>query len=71
VKNTLLVGDGETAVIGGHTVTTVTTRRSGIPLLSSLPLIGSLFAVSNTSENRRDLIILITPKILSEASSGT
>jgi type IV pilus assembly protein PilQ len=70
VKNNILVGDGETAVIGGLTVTTVTKSRSGIPLLSSLPLIGSLFAVSNSSENRRDLIILITPKILTESTTG-
>jgi type IV pilus assembly protein PilQ len=70
VKNNILVGDGETAVIGGLTVTTVTKTRSGIPLLSSLPLIGSLFAVTNTEENRRDLIILITPKILSEGTTG-
>jgi type II secretory pathway component GspD/PulD (secretin) len=47
----------------------VTKSRSGIPLLSSLPLIGSLFAVNNNEENRRDLIILITPKILSEGGA--
>ncbi len=69
VRNNILVGDGETAVIGGLTVTTVTKSRSGIPLLSSLPLVGSLFAVTNNSENRRDLIILITPKILQESTT--
>jgi len=69
VQSNILVGDGETAVIGGLTVTTVTKTRSGIPLLSSLPLIGSLFAVSNNEENRRDLIILITPKILAEGDN--
>ncbi|MGH7560708.1 MAG: secretin N-terminal domain-containing protein, partial [Gemmatimonadales bacterium] len=69
VKNQILVADGETAVIGGLTVTTVTKTRSGIPLLSSLPLVGGLFAFSSSSENRRDLIILITPKILQESAS--
>ena len=69
VKNQILVGDGQTAVIGGLTVTTVTKTRSGIPLLSSLPLVGSLFSFSSMSENRRDLIILITPKILLESAS--
>ena len=66
-KNQLLVADGETAVIGGLTVTTVEKSRSGIPLLSSLPLIGSLFSFSSTKENRKDLIILVTPRVLSEA----
>jgi type IV pilus assembly protein PilQ len=62
------VADGETAVIGGLTVTTVEKSRSGIPLLSSLPLIGSLFSFSSTKENRKDLIILVTPRVLSDAA---
>jgi type IV pilus assembly protein PilQ len=65
-KNQILVADGETAVIGGLTVTTVEKTRSGIPLLSSLPLIGSLFSFSTTRENRKDLIILVTPRVLDD-----
>src|SRR6266545_4144807 len=65
-KNQLLVADGETAVIGGLTVTTVQKTRTGMPLLSSLPLIGSLFSFHTNSENRKDLIILVTPRVLSD-----
>jgi type II secretory pathway component GspD/PulD (secretin) len=65
-KNQLLVNDGETSVIGGLTVTTVQKTRSGIPLLSGLPIIGSLFSFSSTDENRRDLIILVTPRIVDD-----
>jgi len=68
-KNQILVSDGETAVIGGLTVTTVEKTRSGIPLLSSLPLVGSLFSFSTTRENRKDLIILVTPRVLDDASA--
>ena len=68
-KNQILVSDGETAVIGGLTVTTVEKTRSGIPLLSSLPLVGSLFSFSTTRENRKDLIILVTPRVLNENSA--
>ncbi len=39
-KNQLLVNDGETAVIGGLTVTEVTKTRSGLPLLVDLPIVG-------------------------------
>ena len=63
-SNQLLVADGETAVIGGLTVTTVEKSKSGIPLLSSLPLIGSLFSFTSTRENRKDLIILVTPRVI-------
>ena len=68
-KNQLLVADGETAVIGGLTVTTVEKTKSGMPLLSSLPLIGSLFSFSSNSENRKDLIILVTPRILNDKAT--
>src|SRR5215207_9070367 len=65
-ENQLLVNDGETAVIGGLTVTQVTNTRSGIPLLSGLPIIGKLFSFSSSTENRRDLIILVTPRIIDD-----
>ncbi len=68
-NNQLLVGDGETSVIGGLTVTTVTKSRSGIPLLSGLPIVGKLFSFSSESENRRDLIILVTPRIVDDGIS--
>jgi type IV pilus assembly protein PilQ len=69
-KNQLLVQDGETAVIGGLTVTTVTKNRSGIPLLSGLPFVGKLFSYTNDTENRRDLIILVTPRIIDDGMSA-
>ncbi|HET8632684.1 MAG TPA: AMIN domain-containing protein [Gemmatimonadales bacterium] len=65
-KNQLLVNDGETSVIGGLTVTTVQKTRSGIPLLSGLPLVGNLFSFTSNDENRRDLIILVTPRIVDD-----
>ena len=67
--NQLLVNDGETAVIGGLTVTQVTKSRSGIPLLGSLPIVGKLFTIDSDTENRRDLIILVTPRITDDGVS--
>jgi type IV pilus assembly protein PilQ len=67
--NQLLVNDGETAVIGGLTVTQVTKTRSGIPLLGSLPILGKLFSFTSDTENRRDLIILVTPRIIDDGGS--
>ena len=69
-QNQLLVNDGETAVIGGLTVTSVTHNRSGIPLLGSLPVVGKLFSYTNDTESRRDLIILVTPRIVDEGFQG-
>jgi type IV pilus assembly protein PilQ len=64
--NQLLVNDGETVVIGGLTVTEVIRNRSGIPLLSGLPVVGKLFGFSNNQERRRDLVILVTPRIIDD-----
>ena len=65
----LLVNDGETAVIGGLTQTQVTKNKSGIPLLSDLPLLGRLFSQTDTREEKRDLLILITPHIIDEGEA--
>ena len=65
-NNQLLVADGETAVIGGLTVTTVNSVRSGIPFLMDIPVLGRLFARNSKTESKRDLLILVTPHILEE-----
>ena len=65
----LLVNDGETAVIGGLTITQVTTSKSGIPFLVDLPIIGKLFGETRTQEAKQDLLILITPHIVDEGEA--
>ncbi len=67
--NQILVSDGETAVIGGLTVTEVTVTKSGIPFLVDLPILGKLFGFTSEQENRRDLLILITPHIIDDLVS--
>ncbi len=64
VMTTLMLGDGETGMVGGLVVSTVTRNRSGIPLLGALPFIGSLFSFTETRESRKDLIISVTPRIV-------
>jgi type IV pilus assembly protein PilQ len=65
----LLVNDGETAVIGGLTQTQLIRNRSGIPLLAELPLVGRLFSQTDSREEKRDLLILITPHIIDEGEA--
>ena len=66
----LLVRDGETAVIGGLTVTNVTVATQGIPFLVDLPVIGRLFGFRTSQEERRDLLILVTPHIIDDLSAS-
>lgn len=69
--NKLLVDDGETAVIGGLTLTQVDRTRTGIPFLMNLPGIGALFGFNRINERRRDLIILVTPRIIDSPAAAT
>jgi type IV pilus assembly protein PilQ len=62
----VLVNNGETAVIGGLTQIQKTKTKSGIPLLMDLPLIGRFFSQTDDREEKRDLMIMITPTIIDE-----
>ena len=71
VENEVMILDGATWVIGGLTQTTVTSTRTGIPLLVDLPIIGRLFGVTQRQESKRDLLILITPHIVDPGEAGS
>ncbi|MEP7347542.1 MAG: AMIN domain-containing protein [Gemmatimonadaceae bacterium] len=68
-RTQLLVRDGETAVIGGLTQTQIVKNRSGIPILGELPLLGRLFTQYSETEEKKDLLILITPTIIDEGQA--
>lgn len=63
-KTRLLVKDGETTVIGGIFVEDVSDSESGIPFLRKIPYLGHLFKSSQKSNNRSELLIFITPRIV-------
>ncbi len=67
--NTLMVPDGETAVIGGLTITSVSKSRRGVPFLMDLPYLGRLFSTNRKSEQKRDLVILVSPHILDDGEA--
>ena len=66
----LLVSDGQTAVIGGLTVTQVTVAKTGIPFLVDLPVLGRLFGFRTSQEDRQDLLILVTPHIIDDLTAS-
>ena len=59
------IPDGHTMSIGGLMNNTESKNVSRIPLLSSIPIIGEFFKNTSTSKDRHELIILITPTIVS------
>jgi len=62
-KTQVLVNDTETMVIGGIMKSTTTSSKEGVPGLSQIPLLGWLFRRDTNSEDERELLIFITPRI--------
>jgi general secretion pathway protein D len=60
----VLVRDGQTIMLGGLQDQQKDRSRSGVPLLSSLPVVGSLFGSSSANDTQTELYLFITPRIL-------
>ena len=58
------VRDGETILLAGLIRTNQGTGSSGIPYLSRIPVIGALFGQQNSSNNREEVLVLITPTVI-------
>ncbi|MFT5220067.1 MAG: type IV pilus assembly protein PilQ [Planctomycetota bacterium] len=64
VQSQLLVDNGQTVVLGGIYETTKTSQVTRVPFFSDLPIIGNLFKSSIEIDDRTELLIFVTPKIL-------
>lgn len=64
VTSTVLVPDGETAVIGGLLKVRSTKEKRGVPGLSKVPVLGWLFKSTTRTKDDNELMIFITPKII-------
>ncbi|RYZ16192.1 MAG: type IV pilus secretin PilQ, partial [Myxococcaceae bacterium] len=60
----VLVKDGDTTVIGGIYVRRGSTARESVPFLSKIPVLGFFFRNSLETDERQELLIFITPRIL-------
>jgi len=65
IKSTVAVQSGETIVLGGLISENDTFNKSGIPFLHDLPYIGSLFGSTLKNNDKKELVILITPRVVS------
>jgi type IV pilus secretin PilQ/predicted competence protein len=60
----VMVRQGETAVIGGLIRTAVIKAERGVPLLKDIPLLGYFFRSTANLEEKRELLIFVTPRIV-------
>lgn len=64
------VRDGETFVIGGLTQENAIKRKSKVPLLGDIPLMGNLFQQERSTRSKTELYIVITPRIVRHKRSA-
>jgi general secretion pathway protein D len=65
IQTKLTLNDGSSVLLGGLISTTIDQQDRGIPLLKDIPVVGSLFKVQGTAQTRNELIIVITPYVVS------
>ncbi|MGH8280084.1 MAG: type IV pilus secretin PilQ [Gammaproteobacteria bacterium] len=68
VKTQVLVNDGDTVVLGGIYETTNTTTVNKVPILGDIPLLGWLFRNTQLTNNKDELLIFVTPKIMTQSA---
>jgi type II secretion system protein D len=63
IKTTVSAANGSTIVLGGLITDNKRTSKTGIPLLSRIPVIGAVFRNTTTIKNRTELIVLMRPEV--------
>ncbi|MBI5097652.1 MAG: type II secretion system secretin GspD [Nitrospirae bacterium] len=69
-KTSIVVPDKQGIVIGGIMEETKDKGYSGIPFLSSLPILGALFRYETDTITKKELVIIITPHVVVNQSEG-
>lgn len=67
LETQVLVGNGETLVLGGIFQQSVSRTVKKVPLLGDIPVLGWLFKSVDNTNSKREVLVFITPHILKEA----
>ncbi|WP_305614487.1 pilus (MSHA type) biogenesis protein MshL [Methyloversatilis sp.] len=68
LESVMRVASGETAVLGGLMQDELNYRRDSIPGVSALPFIGALLSARNETSRKTELVVLIRPVVIEDAS---
>ncbi len=70
-KTSIVIPDKQGVVIGGIMEETLTKSHQGIPFLRAIPLLGKLFRYDVDSLRKKELVILITPHVITNKTEGS
>ncbi|MCD6039033.1 MAG: pilQ [Gammaproteobacteria bacterium] len=65
ISTNILVKSGQTIVLGGIYESGKEHQQQRVPFLGKIPLVGLLFKQQNVANNKRELLIFVTPKVIS------
>lgn len=68
INTSVLVDNGQTVVLGGVYETSKIDSTTKVPLLGDVPILGNLFRMSQRTDRKAELLIFVTPRILSESA---
>ena len=66
ITTQVLVDDGETVVLGGVFKQTKKSEVHKVPVLGDIPYVGSLFRKKTSSDDKSELMVFITPRVIEE-----
>jgi type IV pilus assembly protein PilQ len=69
IQTQVLVNDGQTVVLGGVLQRTRRDTVTKVPLLGDIPILGNVFKTTSKTNNKDELLIFVTPKILHEGAN--
>lgn len=69
INTTVFVGDGQTVVLGGILETERRETEKKVPYLGDIPVLGHLFKTTSRVNNKDELLVFVTPKILREGAT--
>ena len=69
IQTNVLVENGGTVVIGGIYVVNESSGVSKVPLLGDIPVVGNLFKARTKESSKREMLVFLTPKIVSERAA--
>lgn len=67
LRNSIVARDGETVVLGGLFRNQITKNVTKVPLLGDIPILGWLFKSTSDREEKRSLLIFITPRVIGDS----
>jgi general secretion pathway protein D len=70
ISTEVAVQSGQTVMLGGLIRESNTKGRSGVPFLSRVPVLGALFGTQNKGNVREELLVLITPRVVSNGDEA-